>query len=406
MNLSTSVVDSTGCFTENTYGSKLTLRFRGSSVSGTYSPPPSRGSAGAGTAIVIGKVEHGCIIRGEWNHVDGPLFNGTFEMAANREGEYVGWWKDGTHDAEVATAVSRQGWSWARAAGGELQPSVIGCALCDVIRFAEPPELQFHSTGSLNRAEDLVELQSPVDDYLSNSLGTAEPAEQPEFLSQVDRSTCLWIRDFFASRFRRYLTSVHQDRLTMFAAWLFFIQTVIQLVLELWGPTVQHPSLIFNKMWLNLVFNIVYTLFYLGFLVTYAFMENPPTPAYILGVAFFFLGYAAFAVIYAWAFFDNIKESAQWYSPIVYHEGAWAFQLGSILLTWATRPVESLFFGSLSFLLGSMVFAIDAVIHTPGLVSAGYTMFAFGRAFFVKGSETPLCNMRFNQNAATNSVAS
>lgn len=159
------------------------------------------------------------------------------------------------------------------------------------------------------------------------------------------------------------------------------------------------------KMCLNLIFNIVYSCFYLFFLVTYACVEKPPNPAYIVGVAFYFLGYVAFAVIYAWAFFDN-AEVAHWYSPIVYHQGAWAFLLGSALLTFATRRVESLFCGSLSFLLGSMVFAIDAVIHSPGLVSAGYTMFAFGRVFFVKGSETPRCDMRFRERAATDKAES
>merc|ERR1719487_373290 len=102
MNLSKGVVEQ-GSFTENIYGSKLTLRIPGACVTGTYAPPPSPGSNGTGTAMLTGKVEEdGSTIRGEWTHVDGPLLNGTFEMAATDEGEYSGWWEDSSRDAEMA----------------------------------------------------------------------------------------------------------------------------------------------------------------------------------------------------------------------------------------------------------------------------------------------------------------
>jgi hypothetical protein len=348
--------------------------------------------------MLIGKVEeNGSVIRGEWTHVDGPLLNGSFEMASNADGEYSGWWEDGSRDVEVAEAAPRQEWSWARAAQAELRASVIGSGLRASLGFIEkPPELlppNMDLKDSMSCFEDPIELQSPID-----KVGCPQSKDSAELQLHVDEVVRLHIKEDCLGRFEKFLASVYMDRLTMFASWLFFIFTATQLLLELWGP-------ITMRMFLNFVFNIVYSCFYFFFLVAYACAEKPPSPAYIIGVAFYFLGYMAFAVIYAWAFFDN-AEVAQWYSPIMYHEGAWAFLLGSVLLTFATRRVESLFCGSLSFLFGSLVFSIDAMIHYPKLISAGYTMFAFGRVFFVKGSETPRCDMRFRESAAANNAAS
>lgn len=337
MNISTSVIEQ-GSYTENTYGSKLSLRVHRDSfaltVIGTYSPPPSPGSNGTGTAMLTGRIEeNGSLIRGEWTHVDGPLLNGSFEMAANSKGEYCGWWEDGSRDLEMAEAAPRQIWSWV--ARTELKPSVIGADLRASMGFIEkPPEFLQALPPSIGLEDSLSCFEAP-DEIQSPSNRVGHPQ------SKID---CLLM--------------------------------VAQILLELWGPAT-------IRMLLSLVFNFVYSCFHLYFFaynIVYSCVEKRRTLVYIVGISSCFLGYVAFALIYGRALIAGAEHAHQ-YSPIVYQEGAGAFLLGSMLLTCARRRVKSLFCGSLCFFFGSLVLSIDAMIHYPCLISVGYTMFAFGHVF-------------------------
>merc|ERR1712130_684565 len=90
--------------------------------------------------------------------------------------------------------------------------------------------------------------------------------------------------------------------------------------------------------------------------------------------------------------------------------GSVLFLVGSVFLVTATSvpayacsPLSksgSLFWGSVCFLMGSIAFTYDSVMHynpgtpaMPWLTKGGYSVFIAGRFYFVWGSLTPDCGV-------------
>jgi hypothetical protein len=87
---------------EDAYGSKLSLTIDSNTVKGTYAPPSP---SGMGHAVLEGLLEEGKF-KGQWQHVQGPSSQGSFEMSWDGNG-VVGWWKD--------LEGLEQQWKWANA---------------------------------------------------------------------------------------------------------------------------------------------------------------------------------------------------------------------------------------------------------------------------------------------------
>ena len=113
---------------------------------------------------------------------------------------------------------------------------------------------------------------------------------------------------------RRLVDSAWLDRFGIFCGWLFCFQTTAQLCSAFfqWKANVL----------LNLVFNVVYTLCYILFLVAYYFLTARPPRRYMVGVALYTDGYAVFVAIYS-----GCPGSAE-----LYHLGSWLFLIGSVFL--------------------------------------------------------------------------
>lgn len=318
-------------FVEDCYGSALTLSVEDKKVTGWYTPPAPADEVGTELlavsprkAVLTGEVvrDSGSVtIKGEWQHVRGPLTTGSFEMR-EKDASFCGWWRENSEDPESCDAHK---WVWKKS-----KPLAPGDA------------------------------------------AARECAQKP---------------------LARLVASVHMDRFTMFASWLFFVQTALQLASNLHGWSANAH--------LNLAFNVVYSLFYLAFLLSY--VVQPPARCYIAGVALYFFGYVLFAVLFAFVC-AGMDYHCAWY-----HAGSWCFLTGSLSLLWATRPESrcccgkpsSLFLGSFAFLVGSVLFAADAMdLGVDALVPSGLAVFSAGRLFFVRGSETPRCNALFRGAAA------
>jgi hypothetical protein len=196
---------------------------------------------------------------------------------------------------------------------------------------------------------------------------------------------------------QRLVKSVHMDRFGMACGWLFFVQTLIQLIsfIEEWTCNTD----------MNLAFNIDYSILYFVFLLVYWEMDaNRPRWAYILGILFYFVGYMLFASLYG-----KVGDA-----KVLYRGGSWFFLIGSLLLMYATALTRiheynpfskssALFWGATCFFFGSLCFAMDADssgfgARENGIV--GYVLFTFGRIFFIRGSQTPRCDVLFMKKQA------
>ena len=190
----------------------------------------------------------------------------------------------------------------------------------------------------------------------------------------------------------RFVISIYMDRFGMICAWLFFIQSLLQLIsfTEEWSC---------NKD-MNLVFNTDYSALYFIFLLAYFELgTNRPHWTYILGVVLYFVGYVSFMFLYA-----DVGDA-----KALYRGGSWLFLIGSLFLMYATAlnriqeynpfsKSSALFWGSSCFFLGSLFFVIDADSYGFGErenVIVGFVLFTIGRIFFVRGSQTPRCDFLF-----------
>jgi len=186
----------------------------------------------------------------------------------------------------------------------------------------------------------------------------------------------------------------------MLCAWMCFCQTLFQLISSLlqWQGNIG----------LNIVCNLVYTCLYASFLYFYVWMTQRPKWTYVAGVALYFLGYATFVAVY-WPGLPSEVVSA------LYILGSGLFLAGSISLTVATCPVwtdlgfspqlrsplAALFWGSVFFLIGSVLFELDSLGFGNSRVSTnlGLVIFFAGRVCFIRGSQTSLCDAFFRRTS-------
>ena len=199
------------------------------------------------------------------------------------------------------------------------------------------------------------------------------------------------------------VNSVWMDRYGVATGWIFFVTTAAQLISAACFFAINSE--------LNMWGNLMYSVLYLSFLIAYALLKVKPSASYVGGVFLYTLGYIVFLVIYIFAAKPYVKdavfsvEAQPQFDSLSYHLGSWFFLLGSVLLLVATKPAAgesyspvskgaSLFYGSLCFLLGSIIFAVDAsgVLSSwegsAYLVAGGLGMFLPGRFFFLWGSTT------------------
>eukprot|EP00401_Gymnodinium_catenatum_P078398 CAMPEP_0117576574 /NCGR_PEP_ID=MMETSP0784-20121206/62884_1 /TAXON_ID=39447 /ORGANISM="" /LENGTH=317 /DNA_ID=CAMNT_0005375863 /DNA_START=101 /DNA_END=1051 /DNA_ORIENTATION=- len=191
-----------------------------------------------------------------------------------------------------------------------------------------------------------------------------------------------------------FVHSIWMSRYTLLCCWVFLLQTGIQAILAIAPP----PGM--ESIYANLVFNLVYTVTYVSFLVAYWFMYHKPAVAYMAGVALYTAGYMIFALYFSVLIGRDADSTSPDPTPSLYLAGSLAFLSGSISLVAATLPVggakfspiaadASLFWGSTSFLLGSIAFTVDGArvvggdAYTPELAIVGYIIFEIGRAYFV-----------------------
>lgn len=206
---------------------------------------------------------------------------------------------------------------------------------------------------------------------------------------------------------RRFTESIYMDRFGVLSAWLFLIQTIIQLVLVL------NFDAATNRL-VNIVFNLDYFLIYLVFLASYACMisEQRPYAAYIGGVALYAVGYFFFFLLF-------VFEEVSW----LYHAGSWLFLVGSVgIVVGAFRGLTgdentckwydllphksqaAYVFGGLCFGMGSAIFCWDAssLPYPKQAVTIGLALFVVGRMFFLYGSQTSQCNVFLCDNSSRN----
>lgn len=188
---------------------------------------------------------------------------------------------------------------------------------------------------------------------------------------------------------------------------------------------------------LQCIFQAVYTSTYASFLVIYARMRVMPPLDYVAGVALYTLGYACFLALYAVVASPAGEDDAALVSMVLYVAGSVLFLAGSALLVRATIPPpvpmlfrkisfieelkgrfslcdqqSSLFWGSMSFLFGSVLFTIDASwsashpkskpeLLAPFCINMGYAFFTVGRLYFLWGSTTADCDIFFRSSAGS-----
>eukprot|EP00929_Paragymnodinium_shiwhaense_P031896 TRINITY_DN17770_c0_g2_i1.p1 TRINITY_DN17770_c0_g2~~TRINITY_DN17770_c0_g2_i1.p1 ORF type:complete len:417 (-),score=40.47 TRINITY_DN17770_c0_g2_i1:530-1711(-) len=205
-----------------------------------------------------------------------------------------------------------------------------------------------------------------------------------------------------------FVQSIWLSRYSMFCAELFFVMTGLGWLMALFE--VSGPVWIVS----NIVFNAIYSTTYASFLAFYYVMSSPPTRSYVVGVAQYFLGYVTFMVLYALVYYGGFGELV----AMLYITGSALFTSGSVCLVQATMPGtgsdSSLFWGSVAFLLGSVVFLADSLlpelvsvvlrpsanVQTTPLVS-GLGVFTIGRIFFISGSITEDCDAFYRSNKRT-----
>ena len=321
-----------GAFTEDVYSSRLSFQVNGSAFSGTYAPPlkedaESGETRGPGKATLQGQVTTG---------EDGSVV-------------IVGQWR---HIGDTPYGHVED--------GGAFEMKSGPCA---------EPRQDLSALGSMEGVWWMGDGEKEKNPWRWNARDIAD----------VQR----WSK--------RFVTSVNMERFGMACAWLFFIQTAMQLLAilpdEKWS--INDP--------MNTAFNVDYSILYAAFLLAYVELGSKLRPhwTYTSGVFLYFLGYVLFACLYAGA-----GGGAG-----LYHGGSWLFLVGSVLLMYATRcdnynPLRkgsALFWGSTCFFLGSVMFAIDAAsLGNPRANSIiGLVLFVLGRLFFVRGSQTARCGVFF-----------
>merc|ERR1719198_1013034 len=131
-----------------------------------------------------------------------------------------------------------------------------------------------------------------------------------------------------ASRLQKFIESPWMDRYGMFAAWLFFWQTLLSAVSCCFG--------FFGFGWpfdayMNLVFCCNYFWVFASFLFLFFWMPAPPVTSFILGIFCYFVGFGTFIGVY-WPAMAAAPLS------ILYKVGSFFFLSGSALLMHGTWP--------------------------------------------------------------------
>lgn len=212
---------------------------------------------------------------------------------------------------------------------------------------------------------------------------------------------------------------VAMSQFGMVAAWIFVLQTGCSLGLAVADASDAGAGRAATG--LNLGFNAMYTLLYAGFLLAYSRMrrQSKPAPTYHAGVALYTVGYAAFFALYAVSYAELTIDTTT-AAKGLYVAGSCLFLVGSVLLVSATAPVgrgcrrrwcgaapaDSLFWGSVLFLVGSGCFLLDSIWEgasaRASCVVAGNTAFLSGRLFFVHGGCTNQCDALLRDRSSRN----
>lgn len=248
---------------------------------------------------------------------------------------------------------------------------------------------------------------------------TAAPARlRPSLSSRVNRGLSFFDEMLEAEG----SSSVMIARWGVFCAWIFFWQTLSALIMASLQTTGDAPSMV------QCFFQAVYTATYASFLVIYTQMRVMPPLDYVAGVFLYTIGYACFLVLYALSLAMEASDEVAQTSQYLYVAGSLLFLAGSAVLVRATMPPpvpmvfrkltfmeqmraqyslfdqqSSLFWGSMMFLLGSILFSVDATWSLlapefkPELLSVtciamGYAHFTVGRVYFLWGSTTADCD--------------
>jgi len=390
---------------EGHYGSRLQLRVNPETqcCDGTYSPvqqnnpdsdqpdlpslmlPPALDSpAVRGHAVLFGQITKSdpgskeFVLKGEWRHVQGPLHGGPFEMKVDSEGGASGWWaKEGDEPCP---------WQWAPSGQDDVLEPLTAC----------------------------------VDDEQS-----AQHRLRSSMSKRIDRSKTFYDEMLDSEG----ASSVMIARWGVLCGWIFFHQTLASCLMSLLQVSSTASSLV------QCAFQGIYTATYISFLVIYGRMRVIPPLDYVIGVVLYTVGYACFLTVYALILVAEDDDVASVASQVLYLLGSLLFLVGSIVLVCATTPApipmlfrqptwmekfrgqfsmidqqSSLFWGSVTFLLGSILFALDAswdLLHAeskPELLSVfvsivGYSFFTVGRVYFLWGSTTTECNAFFCSGA-------
>eukprot|EP00931_Biecheleriopsis_adriatica_P100849 TRINITY_DN7608_c0_g1_i1.p1 TRINITY_DN7608_c0_g1~~TRINITY_DN7608_c0_g1_i1.p1 ORF type:complete len:398 (+),score=49.40 TRINITY_DN7608_c0_g1_i1:39-1232(+) len=311
---------------------------------------------------------NGCmrIIKGRWEFAV-PLsptspasMRGTFEMISNEDNTgFSGWWREEGSEASVP-------WNWQSSGLGKTHESVDSNA-------------SIHAADAENGDVDKADAQQ----------GNVEPKAEP--------------RKESSSQIADILESVWMDRYGVLCSWMFFLQTVGQLLSFCAWETAGNTLL-------NQACNSVYATCYLSFILTYCVVPTRPGLKYTAGIFMYLIGYILFLAIYS--------DRASQFVHALYILGCLAFLSGSSLLIIACYPPHrndtvcqrfspvqlqsSLFWGSVCFFIGSVIFLIDSL----GFGSAsrngvfGLAVFAVGRVQFLRGSQTARCSIWLMQRTS------
>jgi hypothetical protein len=196
---------------------------------------------------------------------------------------------------------------------------------------------------------------------------------------------------------QEFIASIWMDRYGMFAAWLFFWQTLLSAVsccfaFVGFGWPIDAP--------MNFVFCFNYVWVFASFLYIFFCMEEPPVNSFILGIFCYFVGFGTFMGVY-W-------PAAHPAVGILYKLGSFFFRAGSTLLmrgTWPgckrrtlTSSAGASFWGATCFTLGSVLFVANSMgVGPAAFVPAGLLVFTLGRVCFILGSQTDRCDMLFRR---------
>lgn len=199
---------------------------------------------------------------------------------------------------------------------------------------------------------------------------------------------------------QKFIESPWMDRYGMFAAWLFFWQTLLSAISCCFGfAGFGWP---FDAL-MNIVFCCNYVWVFASFLYLFCWMPEPPVTSFIVGVFFYFAGFGTFIGVY----WPAVAASTV---GILYKLGSLFFVLGSAFLMHGTWPGckrrilasagGASFWGSSCFLLGSLLFMANSLGAGPAaFVPAGLLIFTLGRVCFIRGSQTPRCDALFRRPA-------